>query len=95
MSGWPPLLNDASTPFTQLRRVTVQGQLLDPNRLYRLAHTDAETMSEVGYLVLDQGQTTYHEVPIILREAIEDYLRRHSPMPRPARGRWLPVQNLK
>jgi 5'-nucleotidase len=79
----------------RIRRVTVRGRLLDPNRLYRLAHTDAETMSEVGYLVLDQGQTTYHEVPTILREVIEDYLRRHSPVPRPARGRWLPVQNLK
>lgn len=79
----------------RIQRVTVQGQLLDPNRLYRLAHTDAETMSEVGYRVLDQGQTTYHEVPTILREAIEDYLRRHSPVPRPARGRWLPLQNLK
>jgi 5'-nucleotidase len=79
----------------RIRRVTVQGQLLDPNRLYRLAHTDAETMSELGYLVLDQGQMTYHEVPTILREVIEEYLRRHSPVPRPARGRWLPVQNLK
>lgn len=81
----------------RVRRVIVQdaqgtpGQPLDPNRLYRLAHTDAETVPDYGYLVLDEGQETEHEVPTIVREAIEEYLRQYSPISRPARGRWLPI----
>ena len=46
-------------------------------------------MPDVGYLVLDESQTTEQEVPTNLREVIEDDLGRHSPLPEPARGRWL------
>ncbi len=69
----------------------VQDCSLDLDRSYRVAHTDAETIPQVGYLVLDEGQMTEHEVPTIVREVIEDYVRRHSPVARPAGGRWLPV----
>ena len=75
----------------RVRRVIVQGQPLNPNRLYRLAHTDAEMIPEVGYLLLDERQATEHEVPTIVREVIEDYVRRHSPLPQPVPGRWLLV----
>lgn len=78
----------------QVQRVMVNGRTLDPNRLYCLAHTDAETMPEVGYLVLDEGQPTVPEVPTIVREVIEDYVRRHSPVPQPMQERWLPVSHL-
>lgn len=75
----------------RVRRVIVQGQPLEPDRLYRLAHTDAEMIPEVGYLLLDERQATEHEVPTIVREVIEDYVRRHSPLPQPVPGRWLLV----
>jgi hypothetical protein len=71
-----------------VRRVLVGGQPLEPERQYRLAHTDAETLAEVGYLVLDEGQRPRYEVPTIVREVLEDYLRRHTPLPEPGRGRW-------
>lgn len=77
----------------RVRRVLIQGQQVEPNRLYRLAHTDAETMSEVGYLALDDGQTIKQEVPTILREVIADYVRLHSPLPVPQRGRWISVSS--
>jgi hypothetical protein len=48
-------------------------------------------MPEVGYLVLDEGQTTEHEVPTIVREVIEDYVHHHSPVARPVQGRWVPT----
>jgi len=73
----------------RVRRAIIQGQIVEPNRLYRLAHTDAETMPEVGYLELDDGQTIEQEVPTILREVIADYVRLHSPLPVPQRGRWI------
>jgi len=77
----------------RVRRVEIQGRPLDPDRSYRLAHTDAETIPDVGYLVLDEGQTTEHEVPAIVREVIADYLRGRSPVGQPARGRWVAVSS--
>lgn len=77
----------------RVRRAVIQGQIVEPNRLYRLAHTDAETMPEVGYLELDDGQTIEQEVPTILREVIADYVRLHSPFPLPQRGRWISISS--
>jgi 2',3'-cyclic-nucleotide 2'-phosphodiesterase (5'-nucleotidase family) len=73
----------------RVRRVDIQGKPIEPDQIYRLAHTDAETMPEVGYLVLDVGQTVEQEVPTILREVIADYVRGHSPLSAPQRGRWI------
>jgi 2',3'-cyclic-nucleotide 2'-phosphodiesterase (5'-nucleotidase family) len=78
----------------RVRRAIIQGQIVEPNRLYRLAHTDAETMSEIGYLELDDGQTIEQEVPTILREVIADYVRLHSPLHVPQRGRWISTSSL-
>jgi 5'-nucleotidase len=75
----------------RVERVLIQGEPLDPYRLYLLAHTDAETIPEVGYLVLGEGQKTDYEVPTILREVIEDYLRQGSPLSSPVMGRWRAV----
>jgi 2',3'-cyclic-nucleotide 2'-phosphodiesterase (5'-nucleotidase family) len=73
----------------RVRRVVVQDRSLDVDRSYRIAHTDAETIAQAGCLVLDEGQTTEYEVPTIVREVIEDYVHRHSPVVRPPGGRWL------
>ena len=76
----------------RVRSVLVQGQPLDPNRIYRLAHTDAECIREFGYLVLEKEQKPEYEVPTILREVMEDYIQRHSPVPMPKPGRWVCVE---
>lgn len=73
----------------RVRSVLVQGQPLDPNRIYRLAHTDAERTQEFEYLVVEEEQRTEYELPTILREVMEDYIQRHSPVPLPEPGRWV------
>jgi len=73
----------------RVRHVMIKEQPIEPDRIYRLAHTDAETMSEHGYLELEKEQTIEEEVPTILREVIADYIRLHSPMPLPKRTRWI------
>jgi 2',3'-cyclic-nucleotide 2'-phosphodiesterase (5'-nucleotidase family) len=73
----------------RVRNVLVQGQPLDLNRVYRVAHTDVECVRERGYLVLEDEQEPEYEVPTILREAMEDYLQQHSPVPVPHSGRWV------
>lgn len=79
----------------RVQSVLVNGEPLDPDRVYRLAHTDAETMNEYGCLDGLEGLSTQHEVPTILREVLEDYLFRRSPMPEPPRGRWIAVKTPK
>jgi 5'-nucleotidase len=74
---------------SRVKRVMVQGRPIEADRVYRVAHTDAEPSRSVGYLVLEEGQPSKHEVPTIVREAMEEHIRRHSPVPPPERGRWV------
>ena len=74
---------------SRVKRVTVQGGPLKADRTYRVAHTDAEPSRSVGYLDLEEGQSSKHEVPTIVREAMEEDIRRRSPVPPPERGRWV------
>ncbi len=68
-------------------RADIQGQRLDLEHVYRLAHTDAETLDPPGYLPLDPARTT-QETPTILREALATYLQAHSPLALPEAERW-------
>lgn len=73
----------------RIQRVNINGNRLDPDKSYRLAHTDAEVIRESGYLILEPGQEPAYEVPTILPEVIADHLRDFSPVPKPPGGRWL------
>jgi 2',3'-cyclic-nucleotide 2'-phosphodiesterase (5'-nucleotidase family) len=88
VSGLEIVFDPAAPAGQRLRQVRVNGQALVPDQTYRLAHTDAETMG-VAYLRLDPQQYTAYEVPTILREALADYIRAHSPVPVPPAGRWI------
>lgn len=94
--GWPAVsglvveYNLEADP--RVRRVLVNGQPLEPGRLYTVAHTDAEVTTEIfpaGYFILEENQLLRTEVPTILREAIEDYLIKHEPVGRPEGPRWV------
>jgi 2',3'-cyclic-nucleotide 2'-phosphodiesterase (5'-nucleotidase family) len=80
---------DAGRPVGQrVVRVLVSGEPLSPERTYRVAHTDAETGREIGLLRPEPDQKTEADVPTVTREVLEDYIRRHSPVPAPKGGRW-------
>lgn len=92
VSGMVVEFNPGATP--RVRRVLINGQTLEKERWYTLAHTDAEVITEVypaGYLILEENQVIRIEVPTILREAIEDYLVAHQPVAKPKGGRWVRV----
>jgi 5'-nucleotidase len=78
----------------RVKRVFVQGQPLYADHTYRVAHTDAETLPDVGYIQLEEGQPNEFEVPTIVREVIEDYIRQRSPLPAPPGGRWREVSSM-
>jgi len=95
ISGMTVEYDPAAESGQRVKKVTIQGQPLELKRVYRVAHTDAEVKEEhmpAGYFTLEAGQTIKIEVPTILREAIEDYLKANSPAPAPALGRWIKVQ---
>lgn len=73
---------------SRIRRVLINDAPLDADGHYRLAHTDAETAPDYGYLVLDPAQQTETEVPTILREVMEEYLSENAPLLPPTIGRW-------
>lgn len=84
---------DASAPIgSRIRSITIGGQAVEPERLYRLAHTDAESYADTGYFVVEAGQESVGEVPIILGEVMEAYLGRHTPLDAPQMGRWKKVR---
>jgi 2',3'-cyclic-nucleotide 2'-phosphodiesterase (5'-nucleotidase family) len=74
-------------------RVLVNGAPLEPERIYRVAHSDAEWMRDYGYLV--QSETSHYEgeVPTIVNEVIADNLRAHSPLPPRVGDRWVRVSS--
>ena len=73
----------------RVQQIFINGEPIKPDKPYHLAHTDAEVSTETGYLILEERQNTEYEVPTILPEVIRDYLRAHSPVPKPEGGRWI------
>ncbi len=73
----------------RIQQVSINGEALEMDRWYHLAHTDAEVSRDSGYLQLEDGQEPKYEVPTILPEVIEDYIRDNSPLTKPQRKRWI------
>ena len=74
----------------RVKSISIQGEPLSSDRIYRIAHTDAETMPAYGYFQLEADQQSRHEVPTIVREAIADFFSQHETIQKPIRGRWQP-----
>ena len=91
ISGMVVEHDPAGSVGNRVKRVMIQGRPLEADRIYRVAHTDAEPSRSIGYLVLEEGRSSKHEVPTIVREAMEEHIRRHSPVPPPERGRWVVI----
>lgn len=78
----------------RVKQVKIGVEPLEAQREYLLAHTNVEVAPDVGYLLLEGSQRTFQEVPAVLLDVIESYVRRHSPLPLPSQGRWLTVTRL-
>jgi len=73
----------------RVRRVRVRGEALDPDKIYRVAHTGVEVHPGLGYLTVEEGRRTLREGSAMLFQVLEAYLRRHSPVSAPRPGRWV------
>jgi len=93
------VVTDPTAPDGQLiRQVWVGEELLQDNERYTVAASDfemggmtttyaalEENLPGVGFAIPPEKVT--YELPTVLREAMEDYLRRHSPLAPPDVGR--------
>lgn len=95
VSGLTACYDPAASPGQRLSDVLVDGQPLDPARSYQVAGTDAEmtnlTWRRPGHppdlsFDLDEDSPRY-EVPTVMRDVLEDHIRRNSPITPPAVGR--------
>ena len=60
-------------------QLLIGGRPVEPAREYRVAGSDWEFEDYGGYAQRDWGLKPSYDIPIILREALEDYLARHRP----------------
>ncbi len=66
--------------------IHVNGKPLEKERKYIAATTDLELSDIAGYLVIPDEEVEY-EVPTIMPEVLEVYIKKNSPLPKPLGGR--------
>ena len=62
--------------------VEFQGKPIEDNEPYLVASTDMEFSDYIGYLVIP-FETMEFEVPTIMPEVLEDYIKKHTPLSPP------------
>ncbi len=85
--GTPQGIFHLSGASVRAGRLYVGDVPLDPQSTYHIAGTDWELDSEIpsvdasagGYTDPAWGNTVRYDIPVIVREALEDYLARHHP----------------
>ena len=67
--------------------IEYQGKPLEDNESYLVASTDMEFSDYIGYLVIPFEDMEF-EVPTIMPEVLEDYIKKHTPLspPQPRYG---------
>jgi hypothetical protein len=63
--------------------IEFQGRPIEDNASYLVASTDMEFADFIGYLVIPVEDIEF-EVPTIIPEVLEDYIKKHSPLSPPS-----------
>jgi hypothetical protein len=61
-------------------QLLIVDQPVEPEQEYRVAGCDWELSEYGGYIDPQWGLKPRYELPMILRDVLEDYLLRHSPV---------------
>ena len=80
MRGQPRGLFHLSGASVREGRLFVGGAPVEPERLYRVAGSDWELDTYGGYADASWNLEITYDVPVILREALEDYFAAHRPV---------------
>jgi 5'-nucleotidase len=66
--------------------IEIEGEPLREDETYQVAATDFEFSEQINYLIMPDEQVEY-EIPTIMPEVLEDYIRQNSPVQLPASNR--------
>jgi hypothetical protein len=72
-------------------QIEINGKPIEHGRSYIVAATDLEFSEIINYLVIPDEQIEF-EVPTIVPEVLQDYIRRHSPVRQPDAKRLLAAE---
>ena len=88
-SGAKIVFNRSRPDFDRITTFTIDGQTLDPKKIYRVATTDYIAVGNIGLDILKtvpQGDIYYTNV--MGRTMVGEYIREHSPLDPRIDGRW-------
>lgn len=77
--GWPHVAGMQVTIAGESLDIVIGNSPIQDDRKYIIATSDLELSEIMNYLFIPDDQVKY-EVPTILPEVVEDYIRRHSPI---------------
>lgn len=77
-------------PYCKIRSVTVNGEPLDRERVYRLGTIDMFTFG-IGYMSLARGETVRFHLPEFIRDVLERQLRDREQIAASHKRRWRPA----
>ncbi len=89
ISGAKVVINKSLPDGQRVVSVEINGALLDPQRIYRLATSDYLMEGNSGLSMLREiprEEVAFHG--LLLREAVIEYIREHSPLKIKLDGRW-------
>lgn len=88
-----PMRGYAQGPFhlsgasMHAQQLSIGNEPVNPERTYRVAASDWELDASRGYVDSAWHLKPTYDIPIILREALEEYIAQHTPIRHPAMGR--------
>ncbi len=77
--GWPHIAGMQVTIAGETMDIVIGNALIQDEKKYIIATSDMEISNVLNYLFIPDDRVEY-EVPTILPEVVEDYIRRHSPI---------------
>lgn len=77
-------------PYCKIRSITVNGEPLDPHRLYKVGTIDMFTFG-IGYLSLGQGETVAYYLPEFIRDVLKQQLSSDTEIKLSSVPRWFSV----
>ena len=89
ISGAEITINKTLPDGGRVVKIEIDGKLLDPNKKYRIATTDYLMEGNSGlYMLKDVPRENIAFTGILLREAVIEYIQKHSPIRPEMDGRW-------
>ncbi|MGQ9603647.1 MAG: bifunctional metallophosphatase/5'-nucleotidase [bacterium] len=90
ISGAKAVYSRARPDFDRIVELYIGGEPWDPDRIYRVATTDFIAAGNIGLQILTQIPSDYvYATDIPVKEAVVDYIRKHSPLAPRIEGRFV------